>query len=135
MLAQLLEDAHIAKQKRNIWYYLSISDVKSRFRRSKFGVGWLILQQLAFSLGAGYIWATVFGLKPADFIPFLTVGFATWGFLSGVATEGCMSFVIAGGYLKQLPLPQQLFICRTLFTQIIYFGVGIFTALFILMIF
>ena len=135
MISQFYNDFRVIKQKRQIWMYLSISDVKSRFRRSKFGISWLIMQQLAFSLGAGFIWAAVFGLEPSDFIPFLTVGFATWGFISGVATEGCMTFIVAGGYLKQLPLPQQLFIARTLFTQVMYFTVGLLTAIFILIIF
>ena len=135
MIKKFKNDICVITQKRRIWYYLSISDVKSRFRRSKFGLAWLVFQQLAFSLGAGLIWATVFGLKPSEFIPFLTVGFAIWGFISGIAMEGCMTFIVAGGYLKQMPLPQQIFIARTMFTQFLYFSVGLLTAILILVLF
>ena len=118
-----------------IWIYLSISDLKNRFRRSKLGIGWLVLQQLVFSIGAGFIWATVFHLKSEDFIPFLTLGFSIWGFIAASMTEGCSSFVVAHGYLKQLPLPQSIFIFRTLLTQLIFMAIGLMTALGILLYF
>lgn len=118
-----------------IWKYLSYSDIKNRFRRSKLGILWPILHQLAFSLGAGIIWANVFHLDPAEFIPFLTLGFAVWGFISGSMTEGCSSLVVAHGYLKQLPLPQSIFILRALLTQLIFLCIGLMTALGILLYF
>lgn len=126
---RLIGDIKLAIDNFNIWSYLSISDVKNRFRRSKLGILWPILQQLAFSIGAGVIWATVFHLKPEDFIPSLTLGFAIWGFIAASMTEGCSSFVIAHGYLKQLPLPQSIFIFRTLLTQFIFLAIGLGTAL------
>jgi ABC-type polysaccharide/polyol phosphate export permease len=118
-----------------IWSYLSASDVKNRFRRSRLGIIWPVIHQLAFSVGAGVIWAAVFHLKPEDFIPFLTMGFAIWGFIAGSMMEGCGSFVIAHGYLKQLPLPQSLFIFRTVCTQAIYLAIGLGTALSVLIFF
>lgn len=87
-----------------------------------------MIHQLAFSLGAGLIWAAVFGSDPATFIPFLTVGFAVWGYLAGSMIEGCGTFVVAHGYLKQLPLNQTIFIHRTVIVQSIYAFVGILTA-------
>lgn len=125
----------LAKRNYLIWSYLSKSDVINRFRRSKLGLLWPILQQLSFSLGAGLIWATVFNLKPVNFIPFLTLGFAIWAFIAAVMCEGCYTFVVAHGYLKQLPLAQSLFIFRTLYTQLIYLAIGFFTALSLLFFF
>lgn len=131
----LMKELNLAIANFNIWRYLSSSDIKNRFRRSKLGILWPILQQLAFSLGAGIIWAAVFHLKPEDFIPFLTLGFAIWGFIAASTTEGCSAFVIAHGYLKQLPLPQSIFILRTLLTQFIFLSIGLTTALVVLLYF
>lgn len=131
----LSRELKLAVDNFHIWSYLSSSDVKNRFRRSKLGILWPILQQLAFSLGAGMIWAAVFHLRPEDFIPFLTLGFAIWGFIAASMTEGCSSFVIAHGYLKQLPLPQSIFIFRTLLTQLIFLTIGFVTALVVLLYF
>jgi lipopolysaccharide transport system permease protein len=131
----LITELKLAIDNFNVWSYLSSSDLKNRFRRSKLGILWPILQQLSFSLGAGIIWAAVFHLKPEDFIPFLTLGFAIWGFIAASMTEGCSAFVIAHGYLKQLPLPQSIFILRTLLTQLIFLSIGLTTALAVLLYF
>ena len=132
---QILYELKLAIDNFQIWTYLSGSDVRNRFRRSKLGILWPILHQLAFSLGAGVIWANVFHLEPAEFIPFLTLGFAIWGFISGSMTEGCSSLIIAHGYLKQLPLPQSIFIFRALLTQLIFLVIGFLTALGVLLYF
>jgi len=131
----LVREFRLAIDNFQMWTYLSGSDVKNRFRRSKLGIMWPILHQLAFSIGAGIIWATVFHLKPEDFIPFLTLGFSIWGFIAVSMTEGCSTFVIAHGYLKQLPLPQSIFIFRTLLTQLIFLAIGLATALGVLLYF
>ncbi|WP_051453204.1 ABC transporter permease [Dechloromonas agitata] len=134
-MTPLLREFKLAINNFQIWTYLSGSDVKSRFRRSKLGIVWPVLHQLAFSLGAGFIWAAVFHLKPDDFIPFLTLGFAIWAFIAAAMTEGCSAFVIAHGYLKQLPLPQSIFIFRTVLTQLIFLAIGLATALGVLLYF
>jgi len=134
-LKQIFREVRIAIDNLKIWTYLSGSDVKNRFRRSKLGILWPVLHQLAFSLGAGIIWATVFNLSPAEFIPFLTLGFEICGFIAACMTEGCSSFIIAHGYLKQLPLPQSIFILRTLLTQLVFLAIGLGTALGVLLFF
>ena len=134
-MTPLLHELRLAIDNFHMWTYLSASDVKNRFRRSRLGIVWPMLQQLAFSLGAGIIWSTVFHLKPEDFIPFLTLGFAIWAFIAASMTEGCSAFVIAHGYLKQLPLPQSIFIFRILLTQLIFLAIGLSTALGVLLYF
>lgn len=119
----------------NIWIYLAESDIKSRFRRSKIGIIWPVLHQLAFSIGAGLIWAAVFHMRPEEFIPFLTLGFSIWGFIAASMVEGCSTFIVAHGYLKQLPLPQSIFIFRTMLTQFIFLAIGLATALAVLLYF
>lgn len=119
----------------DLYYSLSQQDLKSRFRRSRLGILWIVIQQLVFSLGAGLVWTNVFGVNANEFIPFLTIGITVWSFIASSMTEGCGTFVIAHSYLKQLPLPQSIFIFRTLLTQCFYLFVGIATTFIILVIF
>jgi ABC-type polysaccharide/polyol phosphate export permease len=128
-------DLSVAINYFDLYAYLSKQDLNSRFRRSFLGVLWIVIQQLAFSLIAGLMWARIFSLDPSNFIPFLTIGFATWGVLSTAMTEGCGIFIIAQTYLKQLPLPQSVFIFRALLTSFFYLFVGIMTAIFVLTLF
>ena len=116
----------------DIYYFLALQDIKSRFRRSRLGVFWIVIQQLVYSFGVGLIWTKIFGMNPAEFIPFLTIGVTLWAFISASMVEGSMIFVNAHGYLKQLPLPQSIFIFRTVLTQGFYLAVGMATATLVL---
>ncbi|MFK7967650.1 MAG: ABC transporter permease [Rickettsiaceae bacterium] len=128
-------DLSVAIKYFDLYYFLAKQDLKSRFRRSYLGISWIVIQQLFFSLVAGFVWSKIFGMKTSEFIPFLTIGSVLWTFMSAAMVEGCDTFVIAHHYLKQLPLPQSIFIFRTLFTSLFYLAVGLCTAIGVLMIF
>ncbi len=113
----------------DLYYFLSKQDLQSRFRRSYLGVGWLVVQQLMFSLVASVVWSRMFGVDSSTFIPFLVVGIAIWGFIVASMVESCSIFIQARGYLKQFPLPQSVFIFRSLLTNAYYLMIGLVTAL------
>jgi lipopolysaccharide transport system permease protein len=122
------QDISTAIKYLDLYSFLSKQDLDSRFRNSSLGVLWIIIQQLAFAIIAGMLWSRIFLLEPSSFIPFLTIGFALWGFISSAMTEGCSIFVSNQRYLKQLPLPQSIFIFRSLLTASFYLLVGLITA-------
>ncbi len=128
-------DISVAIKYFDLYYFLAKQDLKSRFRRSYLGIYWIVVQQLFFSLIAGFVWSRIFGIKAADFIPFLTIGSVLWAFISAAMVEGCTTFVVAHGYLKQLPLPQSIFIFRILLSSLFYLAVGLCTAIGVLIIF
>jgi lipopolysaccharide transport system permease protein len=116
-------------KRRDLWLYLADQIISSRFRNSKLGTLWLVLQNLAFSAGAGYIWSQIFHTDPRFFIPFVGVGFAVWGFISTCYVDGSFALVAAGGYLKQLPIPQSVFLIRYVLAHVIFMSVALATAL------
>lgn len=128
-------DLSVAIKYFDLYYFLANQDLKSRFRRSYLGISWIVIQQLFFSLVAGFIWSRIFGLTAAEFIPFLAIGSVVWAFISAAMVEGCGTFVIAHGYLKQLPLPQSIFIFRTLLCSLFYLAIGLCIAIGVLIIF
>lgn len=128
-------DLNIAIKYFDLYYFLAEQDLKNRFRRSYLGISWIVIHQLFFSLVAGFLWSKLWGLELGSFIPFLTIGSVLWTFISSSFTEGCGTFVIAQGYLKQLPLPQSIFLFRTLLVALFYLGVGISAAIIVLVLF
>ncbi|MEM6898886.1 MAG: hypothetical protein AAF583_03820 [Pseudomonadota bacterium] len=105
----------------DLWRFLAADAVASRFRRSFLGVTWLIVNALAFALGAGYIWAAIFQIDAREFVPYIGLGFAVWGFISASLVEGCDSIFQSGSYTKQLPIPYSVFIIRGQIVQAFYF--------------
>jgi ABC-type polysaccharide/polyol phosphate export permease len=118
-----------------LWTKLAELDVGLRFRRSKLGILWLVVPSLAFAFGAGFIWANLFRQPPGDFIPFVALGFAIWGYLAGSLVEGGNVFVNAQGYIRQVPLPLGVFVYRTFAAQTLYFLIGLLTGLATVLIF
>ena len=116
---------------RTIWKFLSVQDIKSRFRRSRLGVLWMIMNQVVFACGAGYMWAIIFGQKASDFIPFISVGFAVWGFIAAGFVDGCNAFVSGQGFAKQVALPMEIFICRFMANTLFTASFGMLTAVII----
>ncbi len=130
-----MNELQIAIKHFDLYYFLAIQDVKSRFRRSKLGVFWIVIQQLVYAFGVGLIWSNLFGINYKEFVPFITIGISLWQFISSGVTDGSMTFTIAQGYIKQMPIPQSVFIFRTLCVHTFYLFVGICSALFVMTIF
>lgn len=124
----LLRDYNAALRAHSVWRALAVLDMRMRFRRSYFGVAWMVLNQLIFALGAGYLWSAILKVPPEHFIPTLAIGLACWGFISGLLMEGCATFPTAAGYLRQLPLPRMVFIFRVVLVQATFLGIGLATS-------
>ena len=111
--------------RREIWLFLAHQDIQSRFRRSRVGVIWMVLQQLAFAIGGGLLWSLIFGIDPAEFIPFIAAGFAIWGLVSAAFVDGNNTFVVSQGYLKQASIPLPVFVWRHVATALVPFAIGL----------
>lgn len=113
----------------NLWLHLADQSISARFRGSYLGAWWLIISQVAFAGVAGTIWGVIFGLNLADFVPYIAISFALWGFVYGMMMDACPSLIISAGYLKQMPLPISIFIIRNFVAHCFYLGLGIVVAL------
>lgn len=114
---------------REIWMFLAVQDIQSRFRRSYFGVLWMVAHQLTFALGGGLIWSAIFNLDPSAFIPSIAAGFAIWGFIASSFVDGSNSFIMSQGYIRQVSMPVQIFILRHWAASIVNLLVGTSVAL------
>ncbi|HCJ7287637.1 TPA: ABC transporter permease, partial [Vibrio cholerae] len=121
--------------KKSIWWFLSKQDLNSQFRRSKLGSIWLVINQLSFAFGAGLIWAAVFGLDPVEFIPFIATGFAVWSFVASCFVDGCASFNVSQGYIKQVNLPLPIYTMRIITASLIRLVIGLAVAICVVLLF
>ncbi len=58
----------------------------------------------------GLIWSTLFNLKAHEFVPHLCLGMMVWNLILGMCSEGCMSFISAGGYITQTNRPLSTYV-------------------------
>ncbi len=89
--------------------YMSLSDMRARYRRTVLGPIWLSLSTAIGGAGLGFVWSELTHADPREFVPMLTAGLVLWQCISGVLTEGTSVFARHAGVIRNLPLPLMLY--------------------------
>ena len=110
---------------RHLAWNLVASDLRARFRRSKLGVLWAVIQPLAFSLTIALVWGSLFKSESYwDFAIYVFSGMIVWEYFASVAIVSQDALTNAEGYLKQTRVPFFIFQIRTPLTSMVIFLLG-----------
>ena len=107
---------------RDLTWNLVGSDLRSRFRRSRLGILWAIVQPLGFSLMLALVWGTLFKSKTFwEFAVYTFSGLIVWEFFVATVMGGLAALMNAAGYLKQSRIPLFVFQIRVPLTALVIF--------------
>ena len=120
--ALALRDIVEGARAHHLWGLLGWQDIRQRYRRSTLGPFWLTISMGALVGGLGLLYAGLFKMDVADYVPFIAAGFIVWGLISGLITEGCAAFVGAEGIIKQVGLPLSVHVYRMVWRNLIIFA-------------
>jgi lipopolysaccharide transport system permease protein len=95
-----------------IWLRIGLQDVRMRYRRSSLGIVWIFLNLAIMISAVGIVYGNLLGQDLSKFVPFLTIGLVTWGYLTSSIIEGGNAFVASEGYIKQIGLPLYVYVFR-----------------------
>lgn len=104
------------------WSMLAANDVIRRYRRSRVGQFWLTISMGVLIFGLGVIYATLFNLRFADYLPHLGTSLVLWGLISTTIIEGCTSFTENESIIRQVALPRFSHVLRTITRNLFVFG-------------
>jgi ABC-2 type transport system permease protein/lipopolysaccharide transport system permease protein len=96
-----------------MWIALAIQDIKLRYRGSVLGPFWLTISTLVMAGGMGIVYAQVFSMDVATYLPYLTMGLILWQLLAALVNEGCEVFVAAQSVIQQVPVPFSIHVFRS----------------------
>jgi lipopolysaccharide transport system permease protein len=114
---------------RYFWLHLSLSDLRSRWRGSFFGIFWTIMQPLGLTILLSVVFGRIFHSDIADYAPYILSGMILWDFVTASAIGGSLTFVQADAYIKQYTHPLAIYSLRTVLTNLMVFLCA-FTSLF-----
>lgn len=103
---------------RYFWVHLSLSDLRSRWRRSFFGILWTIIQPLGMTLLLAIVFGRIFKTEITEYAPYILSGMILWEFISVSAIGGSLAFVQADAYIKQCHHPLAIYTLRTVLTNL-----------------
>jgi len=103
---------------RHFWIHLSLSDLRSRWRRSFLGVLWTIIQPLGMTALLSVVFSSLFNTEITQLAPYILSGMIIWEFVIASAVGGSLAFIQADAYIKQCTHPLAIYTLRTVFTNI-----------------
>jgi ABC-2 type transport system permease protein len=105
-----------------LWGHLGWQDIKQRYRRSVIGPLWITLSMAITAIGLGLLYSQLLGQDLEYFLPYITVGFIVWNFMSGCLLEGTETFIRNEGLIKHLPAPLTVYALRTVWRLTLMFA-------------
>lgn len=97
---------------RYFWWHLAMSDLRSRWRRSFFGVLWSIIQPLGLTLLLSFVFSRIFNNDIGVYAPYILSGMIIWEYVTTTVQGGAMAFVQADAYIKQTRHPLAIYTLR-----------------------
>jgi len=86
----------------DLWSFLAWQDIRLRYRRSKIGPLWITLSMAVFCLALGIVYGQILKVEMSEYLPFLSVGFVVWGFISSLLGEFPNLYVDNASYIKEI---------------------------------
>ena len=116
---------------RSLCSNLVAADLRARFRRSRLGILWAMIQPLAFAIVLALVWGSLFQQDYLTFSIYVLSGLIVWEYFSNTVFAAQDSLIAAEGYLKQARIPLIVFQLRAPLVGSVTFTAGL-AALFLL---
>lgn len=111
-MTMALSDMVLGLASWRIWLTLATGDIRQKYRGSILGPLWVTISMAAFTVGIGAVYANLFKIDMHAYLPHVAIGMVTWTLITGLINDACAALIGAEGYLRQMRLPQSVFIYR-----------------------
>lgn len=116
-----LDDLYQSLLRISTWKTLGFYEVKQRYRRSTLGPWWTTVSMLIFVIVIGGVFSRVFTLDHKLYMPYFCSGYLIWALVSTCIVEATELFRNNSGFIKQIPLPLNIYLFKFLTKNTIIF--------------
>lgn len=116
-----IQDFISALSKFPVWSNLGMLEVKQRYQRSVLGPWWVSISMLIFILILGTVFSRVFSSDYATYLPYFSVGYLLWLYISSCINESTDLFRVNSGFIKQIKLPFSIYVFKFLTKNVVIF--------------
>ncbi|HEV2613538.1 MAG TPA: ABC transporter permease [Gammaproteobacteria bacterium] len=105
----LVEEFKELLRYRELLFILIINNIKSRYKRSTFGVLWTMLNPLLYMAVMVVAFSHLFRFQIVNYPVYLLSGLIAWNFFSQTTTQAMGTLVWGGSLLKRIYIPRTIF--------------------------
>lgn len=98
---------------RFFWLHLARAELKYKFRRSRLGLLWTMVNPLLLTLMMTLILGNLLNVDMGQYAPYVFSGMIVWGFLSSAIVGGANSLLSSEPYVKQYSQPLAIYPLKT----------------------
>jgi ABC-2 type transport system permease protein/lipopolysaccharide transport system permease protein len=106
---------------RQAWVFLAWHEIRRQYQRSTLGPFWITLNIGMMVLAIGWFYSEIFNMRLDNYLPFLTLGFVIFNFMSLSITEASNVYANEASSIKQSLLPLSFYVYKLIVRQIIIF--------------
>lgn len=106
----------------DIIVFLSLEELRQRYRRSSLGPFWITISIGIQMLTMGVVFSFVFNIGVRDYLPYLGISLILWNFISSSIQSGCNSFISSGHLIRQIPFPLLGHVVRSMSREVFVFA-------------
>ena len=110
-----LEDLEGGFARWRLAWALARGDITHRYRGSVLGPFWLTISTGVMLTALGILYAKLFKMDVASYLPWLSVSLIVWAVISQVVADATTSLTGAEGVIRQMPLPYTVHALRVVF--------------------
>ncbi len=104
------------------WTFLSVENVKNRYRRTVLGPWWLTLQMAVFVTGIAIVFGQIYHEPLREFLPYVGVGYIVFALLVGLTNAATGVFVLGSSTMKSTRQPLSNLVLRDVGIEFISFA-------------
>lgn len=120
--ARALEDLATGFARWRLAWALARGDITHRYRGSVLGPLWLTISTAVMLAALGILYARLFKMDVAEYLPWLAVSLIVWNMIAAIVTDAGASLTAAEGVIRQMPLPYSVHALRVVFRNAVVAG-------------
>lgn len=110
---------------RYFFLYLAGAELKYKFRRSKLGLLWTMINPLVLTGMMSFIFGNLLKIEMKEYAPYIFSGLIVWEFIHGSVIGGCNSLLASEPYIKQYKHPFAIYPLKTTLINISTFLIAL----------
>lgn len=103
-------------------FILGWQALKRMYSRTVLGQFWITLGMLVTISAIGLVFGLLFQSPVQEYLPYMACGLIFWTFFTGLISEGSQAFIVAEGYIRQLPVSKMTYFLQVVWKQLFLLG-------------